>query len=127
MSSPYIDKSKYIDIYYAMIENDRIFKALGDPARIRILEFLRAPGAGCCTFAGQICACDIERELGLSQATISHHMKLLIEAGLVSAAKRGRWMHYTLRSQSFAEAAAWLSTYAQSAAAPAPKTGRVSA
>ncbi len=110
-----------------MIENDRIFKALGDPARIRILEFLRAPGAGCCTFAGQICACDIERELGLSQATISHHMKLLIEAGLVSATKRGRWMHYTLRSQSFAEAAAWLSTYAQSAVAPVPQTGCVSA
>lgn len=100
-----------------MIEKDRLFKALGDPVRLRILDFLRAPAAGCCTFEGQVCACDIERELGLSQATTSHHMKLLIDAGLVSATKRGRWMHYTLRSQAFTEAAGWLASYAGQAPA----------
>ena len=103
-----------------MIEPDRIFKALSDPARVRILEFLRAPGPDCCTFAGQICACDVERVLNLSQATISHHMKLLIDAGLVSATKRGRWMHYTLRAHVFDEAANWLKSYAAPAAAAQP-------
>lgn len=94
-----------------MIEPDRIFKALSDPARVKILEFLKNPGPGCCTFAGQVCACDVERLLQLSQATISHHMKLLIDAGLVSAAKRGRWMHYTINPTAFAFAANWLSNY----------------
>lgn len=95
-----------------MTDADRIFKAMGDPARVRILEFLRSPGAGCCTFEGQICACDIERILNLSQATISHHMKLLIDAGLVTATKRGRWMHYTLRTEAFTRTAAWLQGFA---------------
>jgi len=98
-----------------MTKTDRIFKAMGDPARVRILEFLRNPGAGCCTFEGQICACDIEQLLNLSQATISHHMKLLIEAGLVTATKRGRWMHYTLRADVFARTAEWLQGFAASA------------
>ncbi|MEQ1754180.1 MAG: metalloregulator ArsR/SmtB family transcription factor [Micropepsaceae bacterium] len=101
-----------------MIELDRIFKALSDPARVKILGFLKSPGADCCTFAGQICACDVERSLNLSQATISHHMKLLIDAGLVSATKRGRWMHYTLRTDVFAEAATWLTAYAAPTSAP---------
>jgi ArsR family transcriptional regulator len=103
-----------------MTDADRIFKALGDPARVRILEFLRSPGAGCCTFAGQICACDVERVLNLSQATISHHMKLLIDAGLVAATKRGRWMHYTLKAEAFDRAAGWLKSFSSPAtAAPA--------
>lgn len=101
-----------------MTETDRIFKAMGDPARVRILEFLRNPGAGCCTFEGRICACDVERTMSLSQATISHHMKLLIEAGLVTATKNGRWMHYTLRAEAFARTADWL----QGFAAPAGRT-----
>ena len=98
-----------------MTDADRIFKAMGDPARVRILEFLRNPGAGCCTFEGQICACDIEQVLKLSQATTSHHMKLLIDAGLVTATKRGRWMHYTLRADAFARTAEWLQGFAGSA------------
>jgi hypothetical protein len=51
----------------------------------------------------------------------------LIAAGLVSATKRGRWMHYTLRSQSFAEAAAFLSTYAQSSVTASSGPDRVTA
>lgn len=103
-----------------MIDPDRIFKALSDPARVKILEFLREPGADCCTFAGQICACDLERVLSLSQATVSHHMKLLIDAGLVSATKRGRWMHYTLRRDAFTQMSKWLDGFAsEKAAAPA--------
>ena len=94
-----------------MLETDRIFKALSDPARIKILEFLRAPEAGCCTFQGLICACDVERILDVSQATVSHHMKLLVDAGLVRAEKHGRWMHYNLKHDNFAQAMKWLSPF----------------
>ena len=91
-----------------MSSTERIFKALSDPARLRILDFLQKPGSDCCTFEGKVCACDIERELGLSQATISHHMKILVAAELVAGKKLGRWMHYKVRGETFAAAAAWL-------------------
>jgi ArsR family transcriptional regulator len=74
------------------------FKALGDPTRLRILELLRARGKTCCELVAReekgLCACDIERAVGLSQAAVSHHMDLLRRAGLVEAQKRGRWMFY---------------------------------
>jgi ArsR family transcriptional regulator len=107
-----------------MASKDILFKALSDPARLRILEFLRRPGADCCTFEGKVCACDIERELGLSQATISHHMKILVAAELVAATKLGRWMHYTIRPETFAMTAAWFAERAKGAeAAPGPAGG----
>lgn len=105
-----------------MLELDRIFKALSDPARMKILEFLRAPSEGCCTFGGRICACDVERISGLSQATVSHHMKLLVDAGLVAAVKHGRWMHYTLRQDVFSQAMTWLATFARAPQEHAPST-----
>ncbi|HKI57887.1 MAG TPA: metalloregulator ArsR/SmtB family transcription factor [Trueperaceae bacterium] len=72
------------------------FKALADPARVAILAFLRAPQADCCSRGDGVCACDLEGVLGLSQPTVSHHMKLLVQAGLVRADKRGRWVYYRL-------------------------------
>ena len=75
-----------------------IFKALGDPTRLKILEMLKARGKTCCDLVAReekgLCACDIERAVGLSQAAVSHHMDLLRRAGLVTADKRGRWMFY---------------------------------
>ena len=75
-----------------------VFKALGDPTRLKILELLRARGKSCCDLVAReergLCACDIEEAVGLSQAAISHHMDLLRRAGLVDAEKRGRWMFY---------------------------------
>jgi ArsR family transcriptional regulator len=62
---------------------------------------------------GCVCACDVERVLGVSQATVSHHMKLLVDAGLVRAEKRGRWMLYSVDAPSFAEAASWLAPFAK--------------
>jgi len=74
------------------------FKALGDPTRLKILELLRARGKSCCGLVAReergLCACDIEKAVGLSQAAVSHHMGLLRRAGLVDAEKRGRWMFY---------------------------------
>ena len=94
-----------------MTDPDRIFKALSDPARVKILEFLRAPGAGCCVFEDRICACDVERVLGVSQATVSHHMKLLIDAGLVSGEKHGRWMLYRINAAAFERVGAWVAQF----------------
>src|SRR5713101_6832610 len=75
-----------------------VFKALGDPTRLKILELLRARGKSCCGLVAReergLCACDIEKAVGLSQAAVSHHMGLLRRAGLVDAEKRGRWMFY---------------------------------
>src|SRR5437870_7218274 len=84
-----------------MKETDKlvtVFKALADPTRLRILELLKSRGRSCCELIAPdergLCACDIERAVGLSQAAVSHHMGLLRRAGLVWAEKRGRWMHY---------------------------------
>ena len=74
------------------------FKALGDPTRLKILELLKARGKTCCDLIAReekgLCACDIERAVGLSQAAVSHHMDLLRRSGLIEAEKRGRWMFY---------------------------------
>jgi ArsR family transcriptional regulator, arsenate/arsenite/antimonite-responsive transcriptional repressor len=94
---------------------DLAFKALADPARLRIVAFLRRPDAACCSFADAVCACDIETALGLAQATISHHMKILQQAGLVSGDKRGRWVHYRLNREAFAAAAEWLAEFSRDA------------
>lgn len=74
-----------------------ILKALADENRLRILTMLKQ--TGCCSIANRasekgMCACDIEAQLDLSQPTISHHMKILREAGLVSAEKVGSWIWY---------------------------------
>ena len=75
-----------------------VFKALGDPTRLKILDLLRSRGKSCCDLVSReergLCACDIEKAVGLSQAAISHHMDLLRRTGLVEASKRGRWMFY---------------------------------
>lgn len=74
------------------------FKALGDPTRLKILGLLRASGKSCCGLIARseqgLCACDVERAIGLSQAAVSHHMGILTREGLVEAEKRGRWMFY---------------------------------
>jgi ArsR family transcriptional regulator, arsenate/arsenite/antimonite-responsive transcriptional repressor len=82
-----------------MKELERAFKALGDATRLRILEILKKPGKSACDLIKRnekgLCACDIENEIGLSQAAISHHMDILCNAGLVTSEKRGRWMFYS--------------------------------
>ena len=84
-----------------------MFKALSDPARLKILSLLFESAAGRCCAEG-VCGCDLETVTQLSQPTVSHHMKLLQNARLVSAEKRGRWIFYTLNPQGFALARAAL-------------------
>lgn len=68
----------------------RTFKALSDPTRIRLLSLIAA-GDG-----GEACICDLTDAVGLSQGTVSHHMKLLADAGLVTREQRGRWAYFAI-------------------------------
>lgn len=65
-----------------------VLAALADPVRLRIVSMLLAAPDG------TSCGCDLEGPLGLSQPTVSHHLKVLREAGLVEGERRGRWVHY---------------------------------
>jgi ArsR family transcriptional regulator len=76
-------------------------KALADPVRLSILWFLADPIQSCCSRDDGVCACDFENFLGISQPTVSHHMKLLIQAGFVRGEKRGRWVYYELLPEAF--------------------------
>lgn len=91
------------------------FKLLGDPTRWRIVEFLAQPIQSCCSRDDGVCGCDLETFLGVSQPTISHHMKQLVEAGLVTAERRGRWVYYELESTAFQGLASALSDVALAA------------
>ena len=67
-----------------------IFRALSDPARIKIVNLLATSGE-------PVCACEFEPALGLSQPTVSHHLKKLTEAGLLEREQRGKWAYFSLR------------------------------
>lgn len=82
-------------------ETAEVFKALGDPHRLKALHFLATADTACCSTGQGVCTCDVQDHLGLSQPTVSHHMKLLVEAGLVDAQKRGRYTYYTLSPRGF--------------------------
>lgn len=71
-----------------------VFKALSDPTRLKILMHLASGQVGCC--GDGVCACDLEELTGLSQPTVSHHMKCLSSAGLIRSERRGKWMYYSL-------------------------------
>ena len=64
------------------------FKALADPARLRLLSLVAA------SESGEACACDLVGPVGRSQPTVSHHLAMLVEAGLLTRDKRGRWAWY---------------------------------
>jgi ArsR family transcriptional regulator len=72
-----------------------LFRALGDAARVRIVNMLATAG-------GEVCGCDLTDGLGLSQPTVSHHLKKLHDAGLLDRDQRGRWAHYSLNSEAVA-------------------------
>jgi ArsR family transcriptional regulator, arsenate/arsenite/antimonite-responsive transcriptional repressor len=64
------------------------FSALADPVRLRLLSLVAA--------AGEVCSCDLQEPLGKSQPTVSHHTKILSEAGLITGEKRGRWVWWSV-------------------------------
>lgn len=66
----------------------RAFKALSDPSRVRLLSLIASQDRG------EACVCDLTAFVGLSQPTVSHHMKQLVQAGLVTREQRGKWAYY---------------------------------
>jgi ArsR family transcriptional regulator len=66
----------------------RVFAALGDPVRLRLLSLVAD--------AGEICACDLLTPLGKAQPTVSHHTKVLADAGVIVGEKRGRWVWWRI-------------------------------
>ena len=68
----------------------RVFKAMGDENRLTILSLLHT---------GERCACRLQEALNISQPTLSHHMHILLDAGLVTARKDGKWIYYALSEE----------------------------
>lgn len=79
-----------------------VFKALADPTRVRLLRYLAE------SEAGTACACHLPDALGITQPTLSFHMRKLHAAGLVARDKRGRWVHWTVRPESLVAVRAFL-------------------
>ena len=73
------------------------FSALADPVRLRVLSILAASPEG------EVCVCDFVEPLAKSQPTVSHHLKVLSEAGLVQGDRRGKWVWYSLNRARLAE------------------------
>lgn len=77
----------------------RVFKALGDPTRVRLLSLIAA------SQNGEACICDLTAPVGLSQPTVSHHMKQLVEAGLATREQRGKWAYYRVVAEALKSSA----------------------
>lgn len=76
-------------------KNANVFKAFCDEHRLMIFELLKT---------GEKCACVLLKDLNISQSTLSHHMKILCESGVVSARREGKWIHYSISPEGSAYA-----------------------
>ncbi|MBO0825203.1 MAG: helix-turn-helix transcriptional regulator [Actinobacteria bacterium] len=81
-----------------------VFKALGDPVRLRLISLIGARQGG------EVCVCDLTSAFDLTQPTISHHLKVLREAGLIDSERRGTWVYYRLVPAALERMAAVLSS-----------------
>lgn len=79
-----------------------LLKALADPVRLRLLSLVAAHAGG------EACVCDLNEAFDLSQPTISHHLKVLHETGLLDRSKRGTWVYYAVRREALADVATLL-------------------
>lgn len=80
------------------------FKALADPARVKLLSLIAAADNG------EACVCDLTAPLGLSQPTVSHHMKQLVDTGMVRREQRGKWAYYRVNNAVLDQLAAVISS-----------------
>ena len=78
----------------------RVFKAIGDENRVLILQKLQQ---------GETCACWLLKELNISQPKLSHHMRILVDAGIVDCRRSGKWMHYAISEEGSRQVTALLS------------------
>ena len=81
-----------------------VFKAFCDENRLQILDMLKE---------GEICACKILEKLNIVQSTLSHHMKILLDAKIVNGRKDGKWTHYSINKQGFEDAKKILNSYGE--------------
>lgn len=81
-----------------------VLKALADPARLRLVSMIAAHQGG------EACVCDLTEPLGLSQPTVSHHLKVLTDAGFLTRSKRGTWAYYSIVPGSLDAVAALITT-----------------
>jgi ArsR family transcriptional regulator len=101
MSTPTTDLSCCAPLAARALDEDQaeelaaVFKVLADPARLRLLSMVASAEAG------EACACDLVEPIGKSQPTVSHHMSVLVDAGLVTREKRGRWAWYRIVPERF--------------------------
>ncbi|NMA55334.1 MAG: winged helix-turn-helix transcriptional regulator [Firmicutes bacterium] len=89
----------------------KIFKALADEKRLRILKLLRG---------GERCACVLEEQLDIPQSTLSYHMKILCNSGLVSSRQEGKWTHYKINP----DGCNWAISFLEALAGPDYVTGK---
>ena len=89
--------SKFVDIL-AGVDDVKILQAIAEPTRLEIVRQLAS--------SGEICACDFTDCCGVSQPTVSHHLKVLREAGVVSGERRGTWIYYRLEPRAASRIAA---------------------
>jgi ArsR family transcriptional regulator, arsenate/arsenite/antimonite-responsive transcriptional repressor len=80
-----------------------VAKAIGDPIRMQLIDVLRK-------HAGRVCVCELVPLFDLSQPTVSHHLKVLREAGLVGSERRGLWAYYYVNPDALEELSTWLSS-----------------
>jgi ArsR family transcriptional regulator len=93
----------YPDIERAEAERmGAVAKALGDPIRMQLVDVLRK-------HAGKVCVCELVPLFDLSQPTVSHHLKVLREAGIVGSERNGLWAYYYVNPEALEELGAWLS------------------
>lgn len=78
-----------------------MFKALCDENRVKIIKYL---------MSGEKCACVLLEDINIAQSTLSHHMKILIDSGLVEGHKEGKWMHYSISKKGIDTAINYLNT-----------------
>jgi ArsR family transcriptional regulator, arsenate/arsenite/antimonite-responsive transcriptional repressor len=106
---PCCEPLAYPDVERAQAERlAKAAKALGDPIRLQLVDVLRKN-------AGKVCVCELTPLFEVSQPTVSHHLKVLREAGLVDSERRGLWAYYYVPTDALAELGAWVG-------APAPHT-----
>jgi ArsR family transcriptional regulator len=87
------------------------FKALGDPARVRLVNLIASNR--------EMCVCELTEPLGLSQPTVSHHLKVLVSAGLIEREQRGKWAYFTINEGELGHLAHALLNETQPVATPA--------
>ena len=95
-------------VVYPDVERDQavriaaVAKALGDPVRVQLVDVLRK-------HAGKVCVCELVPLFDLSQPTVSHHLKVLREAGIVGSERQGLWAYYFVIPDALKELSGWLS------------------